>query len=61
MTQLGKAVPSNIAWRLSLLDRAVSVLRNPENRNLEPSRGQGVKGSRGQRVSGLARTAEVPP
>eukprot|EP00976_Prorocentrum_cordatum_P096059 1190410-Prorocentrum_minimum.AAC.4 len=36
MTELGKVPPPNSEKRLSLLDRAVLVLRNPENRNLEP-------------------------
>eukprot|EP00976_Prorocentrum_cordatum_P046278 935076-Prorocentrum_minimum.AAC.1 len=36
MTQLGKVAPPNIESRISLLDRAVLVLRNPEDRHIEP-------------------------
>eukprot|EP00959_Pyramimonas_sp_CCMP1952_P457270 9474628-Pyramimonas_sp.AAC.2 len=32
MTQLGKVAPPNIEQRLFSLDRAVSALRNPEDR-----------------------------
>eukprot|EP00959_Pyramimonas_sp_CCMP1952_P324246 6786280-Pyramimonas_sp.AAC.1 len=35
-TPLGKVASPNIKQRLSLLDRAVAVLRNPEDRNPEP-------------------------
>eukprot|EP00959_Pyramimonas_sp_CCMP1952_P377558 7908197-Pyramimonas_sp.AAC.2 len=47
MTQMGKVSPLNSEQRLSLLDRAVSVLRNSEDRHLEPL-------DRAKRIGGAA-------